>query len=264
MDPHNDIMPHSPAPESEAFNWRNLFKPENLSLALASFAAILALAPYVVPQVQTYMIRQGLVHHPELLKETIDALQAKQMADQQKTFQAALKTNQHLLISPDDPIIGNDKSPITLVEFQDYYCGYCRAIAPEVEAVLKEYPNIHLVVKEFPVIGPNSPMVAALALAARKTGHYAELHHTLYNTSLKTPEDLRSAFTKSGLDYDVMLSAAKSPEIQDQINRNLTLGSQLGFNATPMFVINGTVIPGASATELRRQVDIAEKHIAPN
>ena len=103
MDPHNDIMPHSPAPESEAFNWRNLFKPENLSLALASFAAILALAPYVVPQVQTYMIRQGLVHHPELLKETIDALQAKQMADQQKTFQAALKTNQHLLISPDDP-----------------------------------------------------------------------------------------------------------------------------------------------------------------
>jgi protein-disulfide isomerase len=233
---------------------KSFISRENLTLGLAAFAAILALGPYVLPQVSVYFVRQGLVKHPELLAEASKAYDAQQMEKQRIEFEKSIKANLNALITPEDPVLGDPKAAITVVEFQDYFCGYCRMMAPEIEKILAENKDVRFVIKELPVISPNSRGLAAMALASVKTGKYAGLHHELYAAHLQSEQDIVNAFAKAGLDAGKLMSEGQDPAIQSQIDKSLILGQRLNFNATPMFIINGEVVAGARVEELHEKI----------
>ncbi|MDC7681695.1 DsbA family protein [Asticcacaulis sp. BYS171W] len=246
----SDTEPTTPPAKSEP-----LLSKSNLTLALATGAFVLALAPYVLPNIQGLIVRGGILSRPEALMEGSRALQAKQDAELRQSVETAIKANEGALIAVDDPVLGNPKAAITIVEFQDYLCGYCKAAAPQIEAFLKENPDVRVVVKEYPVIRPDqSRFLAGLALAARDTGHYEAVHHALYAGDLKTDADVDQVLTAAGVNPADIRAKAQTPAVQAKIDETLKLGQSLGIQATPNFIIGGVLVNGADLNQVKTLV----------
>jgi len=232
----------------------SLFSKANIALAVATGALVLAAAPYVVPPVQSLIVRGGVLSGPQVLEDGYEALQVHKDAEAAKAFATAYKANESALISAEDPILGNPKAPITIVEFQDYLCGYCRRIAPELTAFLKANPDVRIVVKEYPVITPNSRLLAALALATRDSGKYEAIHNAIYAAELKTNDDVNALLLSAGLDPAAITAKAQSPEVQKHIEDTLTMGTRLGLTGTPAFIIDGVLVGGADMAQIETLV----------
>lgn len=232
----------------------NLFSKTNMALALAAGAFVLAAAPYVVPQVQSLIVRGGVLSGPKVLEDGYEALQAHNEAEAAKAFETAYKANESVLIHPEDPILGNPNAPITIVEFQDYLCGYCRRIAPQLATFLKENPDVRIVVKEYPVITQNSRLLAALALATRDSGKYEAVHNAIYAVDLKSDEDVNALLTSVGLNPAEIIAKSQSAEVQGHIDETLKMGNSLGLTGTPAFIIDGVLVGGADMKQIETLV----------
>lgn len=184
-------------------------------------------------------VRQSLARQPEVLIETADLLREKQMAPVIDQHRAALET------PFGSSWEGAAKPEVTLVEFYDYACGYCRASLPVLDRLVREDPGLRVVYREFPILGPESEAAARLALAASKAGRFRQFHDTLYASGRPSPGTLRQAAAAAGISP----SPPVAPEIDGELKRNYAIAGALGASGTPLFVVGNRVLNGAVGYE---------------
>jgi protein-disulfide isomerase len=208
------------------------------------------------------IVRQYLEEHPEAVLQALEAADAKaKAAAAEEAKRAVAAKRRELEADPASPVIGNRKGDVTLVEFFDYRCPYCKQVAPSLDALLGEDKQLRVVMKEFPILGKDSVTAARAALAAERQGKYAPFHLALM--ALKGPlgdEALYKAAAAVGLDVDRLKSDMALPEIEAQLRTNHALARALDIRGTPAFVIGGELIPGAvDIATLRRKIAAARK-----
>jgi protein-disulfide isomerase len=193
------------------------------------------------------IIHDYLLKHPEVLFEALDAADAKNRRSEQERTRAAIAAKRdELLNDPGSPSGGNPKGDATVVEFFDYRCPYCKQVQPSINALLRDDPNLRIVYKEFPILGPESVLAAHVALAAAKQGKYEPFHSTMMATTGQINADvIMKVAAESGLDMARVKVDMNAMDIDQIVARNHDLARALGINGTPGFVIGDTLIPGA-------------------
>lgn len=193
------------------------------------------------------LVRDYILQNPEIILESVAIMQARQKAEENERAQQALIQSRDLLENaPGDPILGNPDGTITLVEFFDYQCGYCKAMMEPLRAVMEEYDNLRIVMKEFPILGEPSGMAARASLAADLQGLYSEFHMALLGHRGRLTETaILQVAREVGLDMARLATDMDSPEVAAIIDRNRALAQQLQIEGTPAFTIGGQLIPGA-------------------
>lgn len=202
------------------------------------------------------IVRDYLLAHPEVLVESLTAFQERQEAAQAEAQRGALASRQEELFrNPSSPVAGNPQGDVTLVEFFDYQCGYCKAVHADVRRLLESDGKLRLVYKEFPILGPASLTASRAALAAQRQGKYDALHVALMENRGQLDDDKVFRIANSvGLDMERLKKDMESPEIQETLQRNMRLASELNIRGTPAFVVGDQIIPGAVGLDRLREL----------
>ena len=201
------------------------------------------------------IVREYLLANPEVLLEVQKALDAKQKEQQRIAQLSVIKDNKDKLFSlPTDGVIGNPDGTVTMVEFFDYNCGYCKRAMDDMLTLLKDDPKLKVVLKEFPVLGPGSVEAAQVAVAVHmqdKTGKkYLEFHQKLLGGRGEANKARALAVAKDiGLDMARLDKDLASPEVKAALQESFKLAEALGLNGTPSYVIGDKVIIGAVGLE---------------
>ena len=186
---------------------------------------------------------------PEIIEDASKILGKKrELVARDRMRRAIFARKDELFKDPTSPVGGNPNGDVTVVEFFDYQCGYCKVVFPRIEKLLIDDSNLRFVFKEMPILGPNSVFAARAALAARKQGEkqYVAFHKAMMASrgSLNKASVLRFA-TGAGLDVERLKGDMEDDNINDMIRRNLKLADALSINGTPAFVIGDTIVRGA-------------------
>jgi protein-disulfide isomerase len=207
-------------------------------------------------------IREYLIANPEVLVEAMQELERKQDSQRDNAAQKAIQEHRAALLSdPDTPVVGNPSGDVTIVEFSDYQCPYCKRAHAAVEAVLKADNKVKLVFKDLPILGEPSRIAALAALAARNQDKHRAMHNALLEFGGKLDRDRILEIARSvGLDVDRLQKDMEDPKLAKIIERNMALASALGVRGTPAFVIGNQFVPGAVDPEtLKRLIAEARK-----
>jgi len=229
------------------------------AIALAALLALPAAAqpaPGVAPatglteaqrQEVVALLRQALTEDPSILREALAAMQAAERQDRATAQQAAIAARADALLrDPADPVKGNPRGDVTLVEFFDARCGYCKVLHPTMEALLQADPNIRVVMKDLPILGPSSVVASRVLLAAQKQGKYLPLQAALMRLRVEPSEAvLKAEAEKLGLDWARIQRDMNDPAVQQRLEGNLALARALSIEGTPALVIGTTLVPGA-------------------
>jgi protein-disulfide isomerase len=193
------------------------------------------------------IVRAYLIEHPEVLKEAIAALQAKEEAAKAAQQANALSQYQDQLLSdPASPVAGNPMGDVTVIEFFDYKCPYCKKVTPALNELLETDKSVRIVFKEFPILGESSLLAARAALAAAKQGRYLEFHAALMEHRGNFDDaTIRLIAETRGLDAAKLEADMKSEDVEQQIRDNHALAQAMSIRSTPTFVIGDQIIPGA-------------------
>lgn len=203
------------------------------------------------------IVHDYLIEHPEVIKEAIQALQAKeQQSKADAQTQAVLANKDALYNDPGTPVAGNPVGDVTVVEFFDYKCPYCKAVSGPLDQLLKEDKGVRLVLKEFPILSDQSVLAAHAALAAVGQGKYWEFHQALMAHRGDFDMDvIKTIAAKAGLDPAKLEADMGRQQIEPLISANHDLARTLDISATPTFVIGDQVIEGAvPLEELKNQI----------
>ncbi|MFZ0073830.1 MAG: DsbA family protein [Xanthobacteraceae bacterium] len=201
------------------------------------------------------IIHEYLVQHPEVLQEAMAELEKRQVAAEAEKAKAAVKNNaQTLFDSSRQVVVGNAQGDVTLVEFFDYNCGYCKRALTDLTDLMKDDSKLRVVLKEFPVLGPGSQEAAQVAIAARmqdKSGKkYFDFHQRLLSGRGQADRARALAAAKeAGFDMAKLERDMASPEVKATIEENMKLAEQLGLNGTPSYVVGSDVVVGAVGLE---------------
>jgi protein-disulfide isomerase len=200
--------------------------------ALLTAAILIFAAPNFLA---SRIVRQGLLADPAILSDTIDALRDAQYAPVLADNRAAIET----------PFAsswkGSAKPQVTLVEFYDYACPYCKASNPSVDRLLSEDKGLRVVYRELPILGPNSVTAARLSLEASKLGRFAQFHDALWAAGKPAPETIARAAAAAGIPP----APQSDPQVEAELASNMKLAGQLGATGTPVFVVGDKVLNGA-------------------
>jgi len=200
------------------------------------------------------LVRAYILDHPEILPEAMDRLQARDSADRLKPLRAALET------PFPGAVLGNPQGRVTLVEFTDFACGYCRASVADVAALISANPDLKVVVRQLPIIAPESVPAARMALAAAAQGKFAPYYNAMFAGARPDEAGIAAAAAQAGIDIGAARNFAARGDVQAEIDHNLAWARQLGINGTPSFAIGGQLIAGAVGREaLQAAVDAARK-----
>ena len=185
--------------------------------------------------------------HPEVIMQSLQAMEAKREAELRERQKVALATKQHdLLHDPTSPVSGNLKGEITLVEFYDYRCGYCKKAAQAVTELQKDDPRVRVVYKDFPILGEPSELAAKAALASQAQGKHQVFHEALLASHTDmTKEEILKIAVGVGLDGTRLEADMANPEWQAVIEKNRALAQELGISGTPGFIVGNELVPGA-------------------
>ena len=193
------------------------------------------------------IIRDYLINKPEILVEMANKLDKRQADEQSVQQQKAISQNADAIFrSPGTPVAGNPNGDVSIVEFFDYNCPYCRRSLPEVLKLISEDRKVRPVLKEFPILSDDSAAAAKLALAANKQGKYFEMYQKLFSEPGKADKDKALRIAKElGLDIDQLQKDADNPDIKKALDESKELAQKLDLKGTPMFLIGDRVIAGA-------------------
>jgi protein-disulfide isomerase len=193
------------------------------------------------------VIERYIRAHPEVVEQSLQALEAKREAEEKSRQKAALATRQNeLLNDPTSPVSGNPAGTVTLVEFFDYRCGFCKRAAGAVTQLQKDDPRVRVVYKDFPILGEASELAAKAALASRGQGKHQAFHEALLATQNEiTKDELLHLAGEVGVDVKRLEADMANPEWQAVIDRNRTLAKDLGITGTPGFIVGTELVPGA-------------------
>lgn len=197
------------------------------------------------------ILRDYLLENPEVLRDALTVLQQRESAAEEERQRLAVSERlDDLHDSPTSPAMGNLQGDVTVVEFFDYQCGYCKTIADHVFDIVEADSNVKVVLKEIPILGPASTTAARAALAAREQGKYIELHSALMSHRGQLSD--RTIFEIAGdvgLDVGKLRTDMDDQAITEEINANLELAQAIGVRGTPAFVVDDVVVPGAVPLE---------------
>ena len=192
------------------------------------------------------LVLETILENPGIIFEAARLFEEQQQANQAQAAAQVLEAEKDTLENdPNAPVLGNPEGDVTLVEFFDYNCPYCRRVKPELEALLAVDPNVKVVYREWPILGEGSVFAARAALASRNQGKYEEFHWAMMELNERAEEAsvLRIA-ADIGLDVAQLRRDMKAPEIEEHIQTSMRLSRALGFNGTPSFVIGDSLAPG--------------------
>ena len=245
-----------------------MLRPRLASLAV--LAAVAIASPSVSAQQSTpavdpaqkeaieQVVRDYIRAHPEIVVEALDAYQAKK-DEEERSAQTKTLTSRadEIYRSASSPVIGNAQGDVTLVEFFDYQCGYCKRAQPDLERLVKEDGGLKVVLKEFPILGPASVTAARASLAAQKQGKYLDFHTKMMGLKGQlTDQVIYDTAQQVGLDVDKLKQDMNDPSVVAELRANMDLAEALGVQGTPAFVINDQIIPGAVGFDaLKSQID---------
>jgi protein-disulfide isomerase len=193
------------------------------------------------------IIKSYLVANPEIFLDVQNALEEKMEKDQAEKLKVAIAHNAaEIYRQPAASVAGNPDGDITVVEFFDYNCGYCKRGLADVVKLVESDPKVRVVFKELPILSKGSEQAAHVALAAKKQGKYWEVHKAMLGAKghLDEASALRIA-EKLGLDMDKLKADMASPEVKTEIAQSEALAKKMGVNGTPHFLIGDRAIPGA-------------------
>ena len=193
------------------------------------------------------LIEQYIKTHPEVIEQSLQALEAKREAEERERQKVALsKHQQELLNDPTSPVSGNLSGDITVVEFFDYRCGYCKKAAGAVTQLQKEDRRVRVIYKDLPILGEASELAAKAALASKAQGKHQAFHEALLASKGEmSKESILSTAVEVGLDRKRLEADMASPEWQTVVDRNRALAKNLGINGTPGFIVGTELVPGA-------------------
>jgi len=194
-------------------------------------------------------IRDYLLRNPEVVVEALQAFETKQKLEQAAQQRAAIAALQdELARDPDSHVAGNPAGDVTVVEFFDYRCSYCKRAKPEVAELLRRDGKVRLVLKEFPILGPDSVVASRIAIATLLTqrDRYPKLHQLLMDSrgTLEEAATLQIA-AEAGVDVTRLKQSLADPRIDRTLAANRALAQRLGIEGTPAFVIGNALVPGA-------------------
>ncbi len=215
------------------------------------------------------IVRQYLLEHPDILIEMSRKLEAKQREAKEKAAAQAMAAHGKALFSgAGDLVIGNPEGKVKMVEFFDYNCGFCKRSLPDVIKLKDTNPDLKIIIKEFPILGPGSMEAAKYALAARRQGmdKYWKFHAEMLKHKGRVDGAVALALAKrAGLDVEKLKKDAESKEIADTINANMAMADALNINGTPAFVIGDQIVPGALGyATLNKIIDQVRKNGCKN
>jgi protein-disulfide isomerase len=205
------------------------------------------------------IVKDYLLKNPEVLTEVIAELEKRQAEAQRVSQAGALQeTRQTLLNAPHSFVVGNPSGDVTLVEFFDYNCGYCKQALADMRTLLKADPKLRVVLKDFPVLGPDSVEASRVALAAGKQLQGERLfdYHVklMDNRGRVNGERALSVAKDMGLDMARLQKDMQGQDVQAALQENMGLGDKLSLSGTPAFVIGDQIIPGAVGLAPLKQV----------
>src|ERR1043166_6925744 len=212
------------------------------------------------------IVRDYLIAHPEVLQEAIAELEKRQTAGEiEKQITGVRQHKEVLFNSTRQVTLGNPKGDVTMVEFFDYNCGYCKRALSDMLRLIKSDPNLKVVLKEYPVLGPGSLEAAQVAVAARmqdKTGKkHLDFHQRLLGT--RGPADKAHALAAAkdaGFDMARIEKDLASEEVRETLQENMKVADAIGLNGTPSYVIGTAVVIGAQGYDvLKEKVDAARR-----
>ena len=208
--------------------------------SLATAALLLVAAPQYFA---SKIVRQGMLDDPQILPDTADALRDAQYAPVLNANRLAIET----------PFAsswkGAAKPDVTLVEFFDYACPYCKSSNPTIDRLVQEDKGLRVVYRELPILGPESVTAARLSLAASKAGRFAQFHDTLWDAGRPAPETIAVAAKAA----KIAAQPANDPAIEAELRRNFQLAGQLGATGTPLFVVGNKVMNSAVSYEVLKK-----------
>lgn len=222
-----------------------------LALMVPSAGLAEPLSSDQVQQVER-LIREYLLANPELLGEMSNRLRAKQEQATAARMKEVVATRRAELVSdPNSYVAGNASGDVTIVEFFDYQCGYCKRVHPALTTLLKQDPGVRLVLKELPVLGPASETAARAAVASlAQPGKYHAFHTALMQHQERLDEASVLAIAgRVGVDVTKLSADMKSDRVAAVLKANRELATALGVNGTPAFVIGDRLVPGAVPLE---------------
>ena len=191
------------------------------------------------------VIKSYLMDNPEVIFESIEAYRAQEEAREQEKAANAIKDNLAKLTAAEAPSIGASDADVTIVEFFDYNCGYCKRALPDILSITDSDKKVRFVFKEMPILGPTSMTAAQWAMAAHKQDKYFEFHSALMKFRGPKEEKQMVKIAKDlKLDVDQMKKDAASDEIQAMIDEDVAMARTIGINGTPAFIVGETLYPG--------------------
>jgi len=235
-----------------------------LSLSLATPLGAQSLTPQQREEV-VQVLREALRRDPSIPRDAIGALQQAERQDQDAARSAAIATHADALFrDPADPVLGNPRGDVTVVEFFDARCGYCKTLHPVVEALLRGDKQVRVVLKDLPVLGAGSVLASRALLAAQRQGKYTALYDALMRLRGEPTEAaLKAESERLGLDWARLRRDMDDPAIEARLRNNLALAQALSIQGTPALVIGGTLVPGAVDLATLQELVAAARREAP-
>jgi protein-disulfide isomerase len=206
------------------------------------------------------LIEKYIQEHPEVILEAVRAHSERQKAEAEAAAEANLTALREQIVNdPMAPVAGNPDGDVTMVEFFDYRCSYCKKSLDMVMTMINEDPNLRVVFKEFPILSPQSRRAAQAALAADKQGKYLDFHYAVMSARGSFDDaQLMDIAAEVGLDVDQLKTDMESPEIEAYLNQVQDLARSLDIRGTPTFIVENSIVRGAVDADTLRKT-IAEK-----
>lgn len=204
-------------------------------------------------------VRAYLLEHPELLEEMASRLQEKKLAQQSAEARKAIAAHRTALEKDPRDVVINPAGRITVVEFFDYRCGYCKTIAAEVSALVRENPDVRLVLKEFPIFGGASDLAARAALTPAGRAAGLDFHQALMEERTLTEASVSRLAASAGVSPEALAAAVKDEAITRQLADTRRLAQDLRIEGTPAFIVGDRLIPGADIDAVKTAIEDARR-----
>jgi protein-disulfide isomerase len=210
-----------------------------MTLVLALAAGFAGAALWDLAGLGGRATRDYLLANPEILPEAMEVLQQREQLARIEPLRGELET------PFPGAVLGNPTGSVTLVEFSDYACTYCRQSLADVAALVAAHPDLKVVIREYPILRPESVDAARMALAAAQQGRYARFHDVMFRLGPPTAETIEAAATEAGVDLARAHAAIATGAFDGQLQSNAQLAAQLGISGTPGWVVGDKALNGA-------------------
>lgn len=214
-----------------------------LTIIISLVAGFAGAALFSITGLADRQTREYLLANPEVLPEAMDELQRRDMLARIEPLRSELET------AFPGAVLGNPNGTVTLVEFTDYACSFCRQSVADVNALIAANPDLKVVIREYPILAPESADAARMALAAAQQGKFEAFHTAMFAAGQVTPATIEAAATQAGVNLAAARQAIAAGQFEGQLQNNMYLAQNLGISGTPSWIVGDRALNGAVGRE---------------